>query len=324
MVVQPIDLIPRGRLACDVESDVELPVDCLHEGPTARLGGVDQAHVRTLMEVADRWPPVLVHRSTLRVIDGVHRLYAARALGRRRLRCAYFDGDTSEAIIEGVRRNVEHGRPLTLRERKLAADRILRMRPYWSDRLIGETVGLSATTIGALRQKQRVFDGAPASQFRFGRDGKFRPHDPRELRRRIMQELAENPTASLREIASMTGGSPETVRSVRKEMWTPKSPITEMIEPDEDFSDIQTDAPEVVRRDLWEGDSALQSTEANRSFTVWFSRTEVDDEWLRYVRELPLSRTYDIADEARQRARKWTMIAEAIEGRARQGQQVRA
>ena len=166
MVVQPIDLMGRRRrLACEVVSDVELSVDCLHEGPTARLGGVDQAHVRALMEVADRWPPILVQRSTLRIIDGVHRLYAARSLGWHRLRCAFFDGDASEAIIEGVRRNVEHGRPLTLRERKLAADRVLTMRPFWSDRLIGETVGLSATTIGALRQKQCVSEGAPTSQF---------------------------------------------------------------------------------------------------------------------------------------------------------------
>jgi hypothetical protein len=324
MVVQPIDLMGRRRLACEVVGDVELSVDCLHEGPTARLGGVDQAHVRALMEVADRWPPILVQRSTLRIIDGVHRLYAARSLGWHRLRCAFFDGDASEAIIEGVRRNVEHGRPLTLRERKLAAERILTMRPFWSDRLIGETVGLSATTIGALRQKQCVSGGAPASEFRFGRDGKFRPHDRRELRRRIMQELEDHPTASLREIASTTGGSPETVRSVRKEMWTRQSRGYEATGADQGAAMVPTDPEDVLRCDTWGSDSALQSTDSSRSFAVWFSRTDVDDEWLRYVRDLPLSRTYDIADEARQRARKWMEIAEAVESRARQGQQVRA
>ena len=114
------------------------------------------------------------------------------------------------------------------------------------------------------------------------------------------------------------------MRSVRKEMWTRQRRSYEATAVDEDSSLLPTESEDVLRSDAWGSDSALQSTDSSRSFAVWFSRTDVDDEWLRYVRELPLSRTYDIADEARQRARKWMKIAEAVESRARQGQQVRA
>lgn len=322
MAVEPIDLISRGGVASGLAVEVEMPLDSLQEGLTARFGAVDMTHVRCLVEVADRWPPILVQRSTRQVIDGVHRLYAARALGRDRLACVFFDGDAAEALIEAVRRNVKHGRPLTLRERKAAADRILRMRSFWSDRLIADTVGLSATTIGSLRQKQRLLDGAPTSQFRFGRDGKFRPHDPIELRRKIMHEIEANPTASLRAIAAATGGSPETVRSVRKEMWSRESPSIAREGSNEDYAAGPSNAEDSLGGDPWASDTAMQSTEAGRTFIAWFSRTDVDDEWLSYVRELPLSRIYAVADEARRRAREWIKIADAVENRARQGQHV--
>jgi hypothetical protein len=49
---------------------------------------------------------------------------------------------------------------------------------------------------------------------------------------------------------------------------------------------------------------------------AWFDRTSVDDhDWVR-AEGVPLGRIYEIADEARRRARAWTEFAQVLEARA--------
>jgi hypothetical protein len=45
----------------------------LKAGDTPRLEGENLEHIKTLAEVEASWPPILVHRQTMRVIDGMHR-----------------------------------------------------------------------------------------------------------------------------------------------------------------------------------------------------------------------------------------------------------
>ena len=73
-----------------------------------REGGVNQEHVRRLMRLGGRWPPILVHEDTGVVIDGVHRVAAARMLGLLRVDASLFTGGPDAALIEFVRRNVQH------------------------------------------------------------------------------------------------------------------------------------------------------------------------------------------------------------------------
>ena len=90
-----------------------------------REGGLNEEHVHRLVALAGHWPPVLVNRPDGLVIDGAHRVEAARILGLDRIEAWYFDGGPDDALIEFVRRNVHQGLPLTLRERKRAAEHVL-------------------------------------------------------------------------------------------------------------------------------------------------------------------------------------------------------
>src|SRR5262245_43183298 len=122
--------------------------------PSFREDGLNWEPVERLVDLAGHWPPILVGRADHRVIDGVHRVVAARRLGWARVEALFFDGGPDDALIEFVRRNVHHGLPLTLRERKHAAERILGAQPRWSDRRVAELCGISPKTVGRLRRSE--------------------------------------------------------------------------------------------------------------------------------------------------------------------------
>jgi ParB-like nuclease domain len=146
----------------------------LTPGDSPRLGGELPEHVRMLAEAGDRLPPIIVHRATMRVIDGMHRLRAAHLRGDTEIEVSYFDGaGDDEAFILAVQANIAHGLPLSLADRKAATLRILKAHPEWSDRSIGMITGLSPKTVGAARRDAGE-DEVPQLSARVGRDGRYR------------------------------------------------------------------------------------------------------------------------------------------------------
>lgn len=149
----------------------------------------------------------------MRVIDGVHRLRATQLRGDNSIAAKFFEGSDAEAFALAVHLNVTHGLPLTLSERKAAAQRILLLNPQRSDRSIGVLAGVSNKTVAMLR---RCATGEDTHlDVRLGRDGKARPISPITGRRRAAEFLSMNPDASLREIARTAGVSVGTARDVR-------------------------------------------------------------------------------------------------------------
>ena len=308
---------------------VELAIDELTIGPSMRERGIDPAHVATLAEVPASWPPILVHRSDRSIVDGQHRVLAAKQLGLRRVLGVWFDGTAEDGYLEFVRRNVAHGLPLTLVERRRAARRILCSRPDFSDRGIGALCGLSPRTVARLREEAgtdtRRTNGARAAKGRVGRDGRVRPIDPAAVRAQIAEELVRQPDASLRKIASAVGASPETVRSVKNEMRaasaSSSASVHDTAAAGESLATVRAllagprTAPIV---DACRDDRAFTDREDGQPFVDWLNTTSVEsgDLW-RYVDSVPLSRVYVIADEARRRAEFWTRFAMAVEGRVR-------
>jgi hypothetical protein len=63
-------------------------------------------------------------------------------------------------------------------------------------------------------------------------------------------------------------------------------------------------------------DDAFVSTESGRTFLDWFSNNTIADDWAAHVAAVPLSRVYEIADEARRRAAAWSEFATALGTRA--------
>ena len=211
---------------CELKSAaaVRSPLSDVHTVPTAllveagdspRSDGVNLEHVRLLAEVDAPLPPIIVHRRTMRVIDGVHRLRAAALRGADRVAVRFFDGDEQDAFVLAVELNVTHGLPLSAAERSAAAVRILRSHPDWSDRAIAAVAGISAKTVRGLRH---VTADAGQVASRLGRDGRIRPVSSAEGRLRAAELMARNPEISLRAVARETGVSPGTVRDVRERL----------------------------------------------------------------------------------------------------------
>ncbi len=244
------------------------------------------------------------------VIDGLHRLEAARLRRSPVIDVEYFDGSLQEAFLLAVESNVRHGLPLSLQDRKAAAARILGIFPEWSDRAVARRVGLDHKTVGALRGRQP--GGAAGTGARIGLDGKSRPVDASGGRIRAQEIIAENPQASLREIAQAAGISVETARDVRKRMQqgdmrqaggrrTPLGPSSQL--------EIGIALKSLKR------DPAVRYSNDGRALVRWLEsrlvHTEDADRFLR----IPTHQVATVATMARAVAARWSEIARRLEDR---------
>ena len=201
---------------------VAVPVASLRAGESPRLQGEDKAHIARLAEIEEPLPPILVHRQTMRVIDGMHRLMAALLTGQETINVQYYDGSEADAFLRAVEANVTHGLPLSLTDRRAAAARIIGSHPHMSDRSISELAGLANKTVAAIR---RSADAGPQLPSRVGRDGRVRPLNSALGRERAATLIAGHPDASLREVARGAGVSPGTVRDVRRRLQGGQEPV---------------------------------------------------------------------------------------------------
>jgi ParB-like chromosome segregation protein Spo0J len=200
-----------------------VPVTDLVLSNWLRVKGEDTKHVRALAEVEDELPPIVVHRATMRVIDGMHRVRAAVLSGVAYIEALLFDGAEDEAFLLAVRLNVAHGLPLSRADRVAAAVRIIYSSPQWSDRAIARAAGLSDKTVASIRR--RTSAEIPHLPDRIGRDGRVRPVSPAVGRRMASDLIAQNPDAAIREIASRAGISPGTARDVRERLRNGLDPV---------------------------------------------------------------------------------------------------
>lgn len=205
------------------EDLVELLIEDLLPADSPRLAGEDTQHVQILAEAYTELPPILVHRRTLRVIDGMHRLRAAMLRGEQTITARMCDVEADAAFVMAVEANVSHGLPLSLADREAAAARILLSHPQWSDRAIANVTGLSPKTVSGIRRREGDLPEAPTS--RIGRDGRSRPVNGADRRRRASELFAASPDASVRDVATEAGISPGTARDVRDRMRRGEDPL---------------------------------------------------------------------------------------------------
>ncbi|UCM91523.1 ParB/RepB/Spo0J family partition protein [Streptomyces marincola] len=223
--VQPGDdfAFLRARWARVLSAIEMVPVAALTAADSPRSSAEDQVHVKVLAESEGELPPIIVHRPTMRVIDGRHRLRVAGDSGRTWIAVRFFDGSESEAFALSVERNTRHGLPLTLSERTAAARRILASHPEWSDGVVAAIAALSTKTVRTLRRDTAA--GVLPAAVRVGRDGRARPVDSTAGRLRAAEVIRENPGASLRAVAREAGISPWTVRDVRERLRRGDDPL---------------------------------------------------------------------------------------------------
>jgi len=278
----------------------------------------EQSGVTMLASRMEPDEPILVRRSDFSVVDGAARVATAKRLGLRYLMIEWCEGSELQAFELFLQRNNAHGRPPSAADREHGVLRILATEPLWSDRKIAAVAGSTPKWIARLRQRATGGARPGDTERRVGRDGRSRPVRPAETRQQIMKALDERPDAPLRVIARELGVSPETVRSVRNE----RQPAG-VVDPASAASCGNLDKltfgrnPLISKQKTWSCDRAFQSTEAGLSFLEWFESTAMKSSGFDRLEQVPLSRVYEIVDEAHSRASAWTDFARALEARTR-------
>lgn len=308
------------------EDPVMVPISMLRHADSPRLNGESAEHIRALAKADAELPPILVHRETMRVIDGMHRLQAAILNGLTEIKVQYFDGAGPDAFVAGVRANIAHGLPLSLADRGAAAERILRTHPQWSDRAIAEAAGLASTTVARIRSDST--DAAAQQDVRVGRDGRSRPINAAAGRRLASELFAARPGASLREIAELAGISPATAMDVRDRLARGDDPVPAKLtlaERKDDASPLavgrlrpnkQAPDPAVILQKL-RRDPSLRLNDNGRLLLRWLnSRSLNSSDWEGFEPQIPAHCVPLIAELALGLAEEWAQLAEAMKRRA--------
>ncbi|MFI6093677.1 hypothetical protein [Streptomyces sp. NPDC051218] len=311
---------PRGQRAT-VAIGTLLPSD------SPRVNGEVNDHVKLLAELDAPLPPILVHRPTMRVIDGMHRLRGAELRGEKDVEVEFFDGEPEEAFALAVRLNVSHGLPLTLADRTAAATRIVAARPQWSDRRIAANTGLAASTVSAIRRRSTT--QGEQSNTRMGRDGRVRPLHAAEGRQRASQIIAAHPDASLREIAQRAGIATATAKDVRDRIRLGQDPVAPKPRTPSAVAQSTASRPAAGRAATRTSAAAISlmlpnmskdpslRTEAGRTLLHLLSLHAIGDEakWSRLAQSVPVHRAGMLAQAARRCAEHWLRLAHELEMR---------
>ncbi len=305
--------------------------------------------MQRLCEIYETLPPILVHRSTRRVIDGMHRIAAAERLGRDTVEVHYFDGAEAELFLRAVAANVAHGLPLSGTERKAAAVRILASHPKLSDRAISSCVGLDAKTVAAVR---RSTGDSPRVNVRVGSDGKAHPLDRTAERLHAAELIANSPDLPLRAIVARTGLSLGTAHDVRQRLLRGETPVPAgrraadrpagsrgmapaaahpapgpppaapprdgpgpARRPEVPVQPVRTRASFETLRKL-ASDPSLRHSENGRAFVRWIHTHFVtDDAWRSVAAAVPSHSTDTVAELALQCSDTWKRFAEDLSRR---------
>jgi ParB-like chromosome segregation protein Spo0J len=299
-------------------------------GDSPRMDGEDERHVLALAEFEGKLPPILVHRPSMRVIDGMHRLRAVQLCGQDKIDVHFFEGDTESAFVLAVQVNTAHGLPLTLADRRAAAARIVASKPQWSDRAIASVAGLSAKTVRTLRGC--LTEENPQLNARVGRDGRVRPLSSVEGRLAASKMMRERPTASLREIAKVIGISIGTARDVRERLRrgddpvcprqrqavkngpTPLGNLNERAYPSKRVSGQINLVNHSQAMKQLHRDPSLRLNDDGRTVLRWLDAHVVDlNEWADLVEKIPSHCKIVIADLARSVANVWGEFAKELD-----------
>ncbi len=313
----------------DGEAEV-VPISSLLPADSPRLSGENVEHTRSLQERLPDFPPIIVNRRTMQVVDGMHRLCAAKLQGEDTIKAKFVDTGQRDAFLLAVKANIEHGLPLSLADREAAATRIVSWYPWWSDRAIADVAGLAPKTVGAIRGRSTVH--SPQLNTRIGRDGRVRPISAAEGRRQASTILTARPEAPLREVATEAGVSLGTAHDVRERMRRGEDPVPGGQRPDEDRGQSRCGRRPVHRRRRggevmgWSSirqhlikDPTLRYAESGRGLLRWFdARAIACGDWSRIIDAIPPHWDDAIAGLAYSCADEWQKFARALERRSQE------
>lgn len=116
--------------------------------------GVDKETVEHYVEVFDQLPPIEAfdtERGRV-LVDGWHRLAAAKALGKERIQARVRAGSYLEAKEYAALANLRHGKPLTRDERRNVVETLLLLHAERIDTWLAADAGCSSHFVGERRR----------------------------------------------------------------------------------------------------------------------------------------------------------------------------
>jgi hypothetical protein len=139
-----------------------------------RVAGLDADHVRDLQERPEDWPPIAVVRRNGRdvPVDGLHRVAAAQNLGLESVAAEILHvGDDADLGAISFELNRRHGKHLTLEDKRQEVVRRLTLDPLTSNMQLAGSVGLSPSTVQAIRERLEAAATIESTSERVGRSG---------------------------------------------------------------------------------------------------------------------------------------------------------
>jgi len=109
------------------------------------------------------------------LIDGFHRLTAAKRAGLKELNVIYTYGTYEDAKWMAAFANLRHGKQLTRKEKRKVVILYLKRYPERSDRWIAEDVGIDHKTAREIREELESVGEIPQLNEFVGKDGKRYP-----------------------------------------------------------------------------------------------------------------------------------------------------
>ena len=163
--------------AGSVESDGLVDISTITEDPELQCrADIDEAKVAEYAErikAGDIFPPVTLFKVGVLIllIDGWHRLLAAKRCGQTKISAKVLIGTRQEAVKHAISANLVHGLPRSNQDKRRAVQVALREFPGDSDYVIAGYAKVSHTHVANVR-KELATDASSAQ--RTGRDGKKR------------------------------------------------------------------------------------------------------------------------------------------------------
>lgn len=127
-----------------------IPLSDITIDPTIQIR--EQLHegaVERYMDAFDELPPIVVYQTPeeLLLSDGMHRLEAAKRLGRKDIQAEVRVGSRADAEEHAITANTKNAMPLTANERDEGIRRLRVLHPKWGYQRIGRAMSLPERTI---------------------------------------------------------------------------------------------------------------------------------------------------------------------------------
>lgn len=138
---------------------------------------LDEDAVERYSSILASLPPIKVARMNgqLFLIDGFHRVEAAKRKGENGMMAEVFEVTEDVAYEMAVKANVLHGLPLRAKERRHAAEEMLKRFPVRSNRWVASDTGLSDHTVESIRENLERSAQIAHSQYVVSLDGRRWP-----------------------------------------------------------------------------------------------------------------------------------------------------